>query len=112
IKRIYEEPSKKDGRRVLVDRIWPRGSSREAAALDVWLKDIAPTTDLRKWFGHDPARFAESRTSYRKALAANPDAVAQLRSLAGGGAVTLLYSAHDEDHNNAVVLAEYLEQAS
>jgi len=112
IKRIYEPASKEDGRRVLVDRVWPRGVSRERAALDLWLKEIAPTTDLRKWFGHVPARFAEFRDRYCKELDANPEAVAELRELAEDADVTLLYSAHDRDHNNAVVLAEYLNQPS
>ena len=113
IKRVYEHPSSDDGKRILVDRIWPRGLSREAAALDLWLKDIAPSTELRKWFGHDPSRFTEFRDRYRKELKDNPDPVAEVASLAHQGDVTLLYAAHDEQDNNAVVLAEYLkDQAS
>lgn len=109
VKRIYEPPSDKDGQRVLVDRIWPRGVSREAAVLDLWLKDIAPSTELRKWFGHDPSRAAGFRDRYRAELASNPEAVAELCALADKGDVTLLYAAHDEQANNATVLAEYLE---
>lgn len=110
IKRVYEQPSPDDGKRVLIDRIWPRGLSREAAALDLWLKDIAPSTELRKWFGHDPSRFAEFRDRYRKELSENPDPVAELAALARRGDMTLLYAAHDEQDNNAVVLAEYLKK--
>ena len=109
VKRIYEPPSDKDGQRILVDRIWPRGVSREAAALDLWLKDIAPSTELRKWFGHDPSRAKGFRDRYRAELDSNPEAVAELCSLADKGDVTLLYAAHDEQANNATVLAEYLE---
>ncbi len=110
IKRIYEPPKKGDGRRVLVDRIWPRGVSREAAALDLWLKDIAPSTELRKWFGHDPSRYADFRNRYRQELDENPQPVAELAALAKQGDVLLLYSAHDEQFNQAVVLAEYLNE--
>ena len=108
VKRIYEAPEKADGQRVLVDRIWPRGVSREHAALALWLKEIAPSDDLRKWFGHEPARWAEFRKRYGAELDGNGEAVAQLRGLLGEGKVTLLYGAHDEAHNNAVALAEYL----
>lgn len=108
IKRIYEPPAGSDGRRVLVDRLWPRGVSREAAAIDLWLKTIAPTPALRTWFGHDPARFAAFRDRYREELDANPDAVAELLALVDEGDVTLLYAAHDRQANHAVVLAGYL----
>jgi uncharacterized protein YeaO (DUF488 family) len=107
IKRIYEPPARGDGARVLVDRIWPRGMSKEKAELDLWLKDIAPSTELREWFGHDPQRFAEFRERYRAELAGKDDAIAELGKLRPKN-VTLLYSAHDERHNQAVVLAEYL----
>jgi uncharacterized protein YeaO (DUF488 family) len=110
IKRIYEPPAKGDGQRVLVDRIWPRGVSRKAAALDLWLKDIAPSTPLRKWFGHDPSRFAAFRDRYRRELEENPGPVSELAALARQGNVLLLYSAHDEHNNQAVVLAEYLSE--
>ncbi|HEX6959243.1 MAG TPA: DUF488 domain-containing protein [Ferrovibrio sp.] len=108
IKRIYEPPAASDGARILVDRVWPRGVSKEKAALTLWLKEIAPSTALRKWFGHDPARWNEFRRRYHAELAANKEAIAQLRAVAAKGPVTLLYSAHDEKHNQAVALAEYL----
>ncbi|TPK22676.1 DUF488 domain-containing protein [Mesorhizobium sp. B2-5-9] len=108
VKRIYEAPGQADGQRVLVDRIWPRGVARKDAALTLWLKEIAPSDDLRKWFGHVPARWAEFRKRYGAELDGNGEAVAQLRGLLGEGKVTLLYGAHDEAHNNAVALAEYL----
>ena len=110
IRRIYEPPSGDDGRRILVDRIWPRGLSRKAADLDLWLKDIAPSTQLRKWFAHDPSRFAAFRDRYRKELEENQQAVAELTALARQGDVTLLYAAHDEHINQAVVLADYLKE--
>ena len=108
IKRIYEDPARGDGARVLVDRIWPRGVKRDDAKLDLWLKDIAPSTALRKWFGHEPERFAEFERRYRRELDGNPEPLAELHKLAARGTVTLLYSAHDERHNQAVVLAGYL----
>ena len=108
VRRIYEPPAPDDGQRVLVDRIWPRGISKEDAALTLWLKDIAPSDELRKWFGHEPARWAEFRKRYAVELDGNGEAVAQLRGLLGKGKVTLLYGAHDEAHNNAVALAGYL----
>ncbi|WP_027058257.1 DUF488 domain-containing protein [Mesorhizobium loti] len=108
VRRIYEPPAPDDGHRVLVDRIWPRGVSKEHAALALWLKDIAPSDALRTWFGHEPARWAEFQERYRVELDGNGEAVAQLRGLLGKGKVTLLYGAHDEAHNNAVALAGYL----
>jgi uncharacterized protein YeaO (DUF488 family) len=108
VKRVYEPPASDDGQRVLVDRIWPRGVSKEDAALALWLKDIAPTDELRKWFGHEPERWAEFRKRYRAELDMNGEAVAKLRGLLRNGKVTLLYGAHDEAHNNAVALAQYL----
>jgi len=107
-KRIYEKPSRNDGARILVDRIWPRGVSKKKAALDGWLKDIAPSTRLRKWFGHIPERFSEFRRRYRAELKSNKIAVKELRDQLKKGRVTLLYSAHDEKYNQARVLAEYL----
>jgi uncharacterized protein YeaO (DUF488 family) len=109
IKRIYDPPNGKDGARVLVDRLWPRGVRKEAAELALWLKDIAPSDELRRWFGHDPARFAEFSRRYRAELAANREAVDRLRDLMKDGPVTLLYAARDTEHNEARVLAEYLE---
>lgn len=108
IKRIYDPAEEADGTRVLVDRVWPRGITRERAALDLWLKDIAPSTRLRKWFSHDPARWTEFRAKYRAELDDNHDNVAQLRALAKRGRTTLLYGAHDTEHNQAVVLREFL----
>ena len=108
VKRVYEAPDKADGQRVLVDRLWPRGVAKKDAALALWLKEIAPSDDLRKWFGHDPERWAEFQKRYRAELDGNEQAVAQLRDLLREGKVTLLYGAHDEAHNNAVALKEYL----
>jgi DNA-3-methyladenine glycosylase len=108
IKRIYEDPDPVDGYRVLVDRIWPRGVSRERARLDAWLKEVAPSTGLRTWFGHEPSRWEEFSSRYREELETSP-AVDELRqALAGHDVVTLLYSARDEDENQAVVLREFL----
>ena len=109
IKRIYDQASPEDGTRVLVDRVWPRGVTKEAAALTVWLKEIAPSTALRKWFGHEPARFAEFRRRYLDEIRANAPAAERLRSYVEGGRTTLLYAAHDPAHNNAVVLKELLD---
>ncbi|MET3591461.1 MULTISPECIES: DUF488 domain-containing protein [Mesorhizobium] len=111
VKRIYEAPEKTDGQRVLVDRIWPRGVAKKDAALTLWLKEIAPSDALRKWFGHDPERWAEFQKRYRVELDRNEEAVAQLRNVLREGKVTLLYGAHDEAHNNAVALAGYLRGA-
>jgi uncharacterized protein YeaO (DUF488 family) len=108
VKRIYAPPEAADGQRVLVDRIWPRGVRKQDAAVTLWLKDIAPSDGLRKWFGHEPARWAEFQQRFRAELDGNDKAVAQLRALLGEGRVTLLYGAHDELHNNAVALAAYL----
>lgn len=112
VKRIYDAPENNDGRRVLVDRIWPRGVSKASAKVDLWLKDIAPSTELRRWFGHDPERFKEFRSRYGKELAANPDTVSELRHLADQVDVTLLYAAHDREVNHAIVLADYLRSIS
>ena len=109
IKRIYESPDKADGARVLVDRVWPRGMTKQRAAVDLWLKDIAPSPALRKWFGHDPQRWPEFRSRYRAELDRNPAAVGGLLDLATKGKVTLLYAAHDVAHNHAVVLIEYMK---
>jgi len=112
VKRIYEVPEKADGFRVLVDRVWPRGVSKERAHLDLWLKEVAPSDALRKWFGHDPKRWAEFATKYRKELRGKKETVRQLKQLeAEHGTVTLLYSAHDEEHNQAVALSEFLKGA-
>jgi len=107
-KRIYDPPDVADGARVLVDRLWPRGIRKETAALTLWLKDIAPSPELRQWFGHDPARWAEFARRYRSELAANPAALARLGELARTGRVTLLYGARDAAHNHALVVADAL----
>jgi uncharacterized protein YeaO (DUF488 family) len=109
VKRVYDPPGAEDGSRVLVDRLWPRGARKDEAKLTLWLKEIAPSDDLRRWFGHDPDRFAEFSRRYRAELGANKEAVSQVRNLAKAGPVTLLYAAHDEEHNNARVLADYLK---
>ena len=104
LKRAYEPPAPDDGARILIDRLWPRGVSKEHAALDQWMKEIAPSTELRKWFGHDPAKWEEFRRRYAAELHQNADLLGQLRALARKGHVTLVYSAHDEQHNDAVAL--------
>lgn len=109
VKRIYDPPDQNDGARVLVDRLWPRGVRKDTARLRLWLKDIAPSTDLRRWFGHEPARFSEFSRRYREELGANTDAVSQMNDLIKAGPVTLLYAAHDTEHNEARVLADYLK---
>jgi uncharacterized protein YeaO (DUF488 family) len=109
IRRVYDPPEPSDGARVLVDRIWPRGLSKERAAVDLWLKEIAPSSELRKWFGHDPARWSDFQRRYRTELARNTACVEELRSLIREGPVTLLFAAHDEAHNNAVALGSYLK---
>ncbi len=108
IKRIYEAPESSDGYRVLIDRVWPRGISKEQAALDEWAKDLAPSTELRKWFGHEPARFEEFRTRYLKELAGRADHLDDLRARSRSEQVTILFGARDERHSNAVVLKELL----
>lgn len=108
LKRAYEPPTDHDGKRILVDRLWPRGVSKADTVLYEWMKDIAPSTELRKWFGHDPARWPEFQQRYREELRNHPEQIRQLRTLAGRGAVTLVYSAQDEVHNDAVVLRSFL----
>jgi len=109
LKRAYEPPEKADGARILVDRLWPRGVSKSSAQIDLWLKDIAPSPALRKWFGHDPSKWAEFRKRYVRELAKQSETVAQLKHQLGKGVVTLVYGAKDERHNNALALKEYLE---
>ena len=110
LKRVYEEPSPEDRFRVLVERLWPRGVSKERAGLDLWLKDVAPSAELRKWFNHDPARWKEFQDRYIAELKDRGDAVRLLREKAKEGTVTLVYAAHDEQHNGALVLKRVLEQ--
>lgn len=109
-KRVYDTPAASDGARVLVDRIWPRGLSREDVAADAWVRHIAPSTALRRWFAHDPARWTEFRSRYRAELDVRTDSIAELARIVGDRDVTLLYAARDRDHNQAVVLKEYLEE--
>jgi uncharacterized protein YeaO (DUF488 family) len=108
VKRAYEPATRGDGTRVLVDRLWPRGLAKDGAHIDLWLREIAPSTALRKWFGHDPAKWKQFRARYFRELDHNTDTVSQLRALARRGAVTLVYSARDEEHNQAVALRDYL----
>ena len=105
-KRVYDPAEPGDGYRVLIDRLWPRGVSRERAHLDEWARDLAPSTDLRKWFNHDPERFPEFRKRYREELRAHTDQIDALRTRADRGTVTIVYGARDTKHNDAVVIAE------
>jgi uncharacterized protein YeaO (DUF488 family) len=108
IKRAYEEPERGDGERILVDRLWPRGLTKEKAKVDLWLKDVAPSTELRKWFAHDPARWAEFRSRYQEELKSNEGQLSLLRQEAAKGTVTLIYGAKDQVHNEAVILQRLL----
>lgn len=110
IKRIYEKPEKEDGFRVLVDRLWPRGFTKEKAHVDLWLKDISPSTELRKWFNHIPEKWAEFKKRYRREIRENKESLSQLKECIKKGNVTLIYAAKDEEHNAAVVLFEELEK--
>lgn len=110
LKRAYDKPSRADGERILVERLWPRGVSKEEAALDLWLKDVAPSPALRKWFGHDPARWEGFERRYWKELEGRPDEVALLRRKSKRGRVTLVYAAHDQEHNGALALKAFLER--
>lgn len=110
IRRAYDPPTRNDGYRMLVDRVWPRGVAKDEARIDEWSREVAPSTELRRWFGHDPGRWAEFRDRYRQELAGRVDQIDRLLRRAGQGRVTLVYGARDEAHNNAVVLREYLEE--
>lgn len=109
IKRIYEEANKNDGYRLLIDRIWPRGVSKEDADLDDWKKELAPSTDLRKWFDHDPEKFDDFKKKYKRELEDKTDALEEVKKIVQSKRLTLLYGAKDEEHNQAVVLKEVLE---
>ncbi len=111
VKRIYEAANPKDGFRILVDRVWPRGLTKEAVRIDLWLRDVAPSTPLRKWFGHDPALWDEFRKRYFAELDRNTGPVEEILAHAEKKSVTLLFGAKDEQHNNAVALQEYLNRA-
>jgi uncharacterized protein YeaO (DUF488 family) len=112
IKRIYDPPARGDGRRILIDRLWPRGVRKEGAAIDEWLKEIAPSDDLRKWFGHDPAKWKEFRKKYLKELEAKKDLLEKLRAESRGRTLTLLFAARDTRHSNAEVIRELLSKKS
>jgi uncharacterized protein YeaO (DUF488 family) len=109
LKRVYEKPSRKDGLRVLVDRLWPRGLTKERAAVGLWLKDLAPSTELRQWFGHDPVKWKEFQVRYRKELNEKKDSLKELKQKSKSHIVTLLYGARDERHNEALVLKKILD---
>lgn len=111
IKRVYDEPSSADGLRILVERLWPRGVTKEKAAIDLWLKDVAPSTELRKWFGHDPVKWEEFKKRYWDELRHNQPAVENLRAYMKKGNVTFVYAARDEMHNGASALREFLTLA-
>ncbi len=111
IKRAYEAPEEADGTRILVDRVWPRGLSKDDLKIDLWLRDIAPSTELRKWFGHDPARWDEFRRRYFRELDGRRDLVAELRKKIAGKNATLVFSAREARYNNAAALKDYLERS-
>ena len=110
LKRVYDPPAREDGTRFLVDRLWPRGMKKESLTVDGWLKDAAPSGELRKWFHHDPERWSEFRTRYFAELKKHEDAWRTIADAARNGTVTLLYSSHDAEHNNAVALKEFVER--
>ena len=109
LKRVYQAPSKSDGTRILVDRLWPRGLSKEKARVDLWLKEVAPSTELRKWFGHDPGKWPEFKARYKAELKQNTSQLALLKRAVVRGPATLLYGAKDTEHNEAVVLQQLLD---
>ncbi len=110
IKRVYEQPDKDDGVRILVDRLWPRGLTKEKAGVDLWLKEIAPSTELRKWFDHDPEKWQHFRRRYETEIRHNDDLIKVLVDKGRKGTVTLVYGARDEEHNEALVLKHFLEK--
>jgi len=112
LKRVYEPAARDDGVRVLVDRLWPRGLTKKKAAVDHWMKDVAPSATLRKWFGHDPDRWSEFQRRYRKELSQHSDLLDEIRKLTRQGTVTLLFGARDEEHNDAVVLRDVLSKGA
>lgn len=109
LKRVYEDAEPDDGTRFLVERLWPRGMKKESLKMDAWVKDVAPSNELRKWFNHDPQKWEEFQKRYRAELDANQEGWEPILQAAKGGDVTLLYSAHDVEHNNALVLMQYLD---
>lgn len=112
LKRVYEQPIKSDGTRILVDRLWPRGLTKEKAKVDVWLKDIAPSTELRKWVNHEPSKWLEFKKRYRAEMHGNTKTVTDLKELLVKHKSTVVYGAKDEEHNEALVIKEYFEDSS
>jgi uncharacterized protein YeaO (DUF488 family) len=110
IKRVYEKPAKEDGFRILADRLWPRGLTKEKASVDLWLKEIAPTTELRKWFSHDPEKWNEFKKKYVAELKKNEETVSILKEKIKEGTVTILYGARDQVHNEALVILDFLDE--
>jgi uncharacterized protein YeaO (DUF488 family) len=111
IKRAYEQPDRDDGVRILVDRLWPRGLTKEKASVELWLKDIAPSTELRKWFAHDPDKWESFRRRYKTEISHNHDLIKVLKQKAREGTITLIYGARDQKHNEALVLKQFLERS-
>jgi uncharacterized protein YeaO (DUF488 family) len=110
LKRVYEKPAKSDGERILVERLWPRGLRKRQAKIDLWLKDVAPGTELRKWFGHDPARWPQFRRRYQSELRKKPDLIRLLKMKAKKGRISFIFAARDLEHNGAFVLKEFVEK--
>ncbi len=110
LKRAYEKPARDDGERILVERLWPRGLTKLEARIDLWLKDVAPSTELRRWFGHDPDKWDEFRLRYQKELKDKDDLIKLLKRKAKTGTITLIYAARDEEHNGALVLKGFLQK--
>ena len=112
LKRAYEAVAEDDGQRILVERLWPRGVTKEKAKIDLWMKEISPSPELRKWFGHDPEKWTEFRRRYSSELEKQPDLIEQLRQKARKGVVTFVYAARDEQHNSALLLKEFVENSA
>lgn len=112
LKRVYEEPSESDGTRILVDRLWPRGLTKEKAKVDVWLKEIAPSTELRKWFNHEPSKWLEFKKRYRAEIINNTGVVSALKKHLENGKATIVYGAKDKEHNDGVVIKQYIDKKS
>jgi uncharacterized protein YeaO (DUF488 family) len=110
LKRAYEKPARNDGERILVERLWPRGVSKVGAKIDLWMKDVAPSAELRRWFGHEPEKWTEFRRRYQKELREKGDLIKLLKRKAKEGTVTLIYGARDEEHNSALVLKDLLQK--
>jgi uncharacterized protein YeaO (DUF488 family) len=111
LKRAYENHSREDGERILVERLWPRGLTKLKAKIDLWLKDVAPSTELRRWFGHDPEKWNEFRQRYQEELKQKDELIKRLKRKAKAGTITLIYAARDEEHNGALVLKQFLQKS-